>query len=108
MRKRAGLARAMVMNPGIVLCDEPDSGLDPVRTALLGDLLVDRHCDHGGTMVVVTHNVALAKAIGDHMSVIWRGKVLEEGMTEQIMSSDTAFIQQFLTGAAEGPLTMDA
>jgi phospholipid/cholesterol/gamma-HCH transport system ATP-binding protein len=108
MRKRAGLARAMVMNPGIVLCDEPDSGLDPVRTSLLGDLLMERHGDHGGTMVVVTHNVMLAKNIADHVSVIWRGKVLEDGMAQQILESDTPFIQQFLAGAAEGPLGMDA
>jgi phospholipid/cholesterol/gamma-HCH transport system ATP-binding protein len=108
MRKRAGLARALVMNPGIVLCDEPDSGLDPVRTALLGDLLVERHADHGGTMVVVTHNVALAKLIADHMSVIWRGQVLEDGMAEQVMASETPFIRQFLAGSARGPLSMDA
>jgi phospholipid/cholesterol/gamma-HCH transport system ATP-binding protein len=108
MRKRAGLARALVMNPGIVLCDEPDSGLDPVRTALLGDLLVERHADHGGTMVVVTHNVALAKLIADHMSVIWRGEVLEDGMAEQVMASETPFIRQFLAGSARGPLSMDA
>jgi phospholipid/cholesterol/gamma-HCH transport system ATP-binding protein len=108
MRKRAGLARALVMNPSIVLCDEPDSGLDPVRTALLGDLLVERHADHGGTMVVVTHNVMLAKAVADHISVIWRGQVLEDGMTEQIMASKSEFIQQFLAGDSQGPLTMDA
>jgi phospholipid/cholesterol/gamma-HCH transport system ATP-binding protein len=107
MRKRAGLARALVMNPGIVLCDEPDSGLDPVRTALLGGLLVERHGDHGGTMVVVTHNVMLAKAVADHISVLWRGRVLEAGMTEQIMASDSEFIQQFLAGEPDGPLTMD-
>ena len=74
----------------------------------MGDLLVERHGDHGGTMVIVTHNIMLAKAVADHMSVIWRGKVLEDGMTEQIMDSDTDFIKQFLAGAAEGPLTMDA
>lgn len=108
MKKRAGLARALALNPGIVLVDEPDSGLDPVRTALLGDLLVDRHADHGGTMVVVTHNVLLAKAIADHISVLWQGQVLESGMKEQILASETPFIQQFLAGAAEGPLTMDA
>jgi phospholipid/cholesterol/gamma-HCH transport system ATP-binding protein len=108
MRKRAGLARALVMNPSIVLCDEPDSGLDPVRTALLGDLLVERHAVHGGTMVVVTHNILLARAVADHISVIWRGKVLEDGITAQILASDSEFIQQFLAGAAEGPLTMDA
>jgi phospholipid/cholesterol/gamma-HCH transport system ATP-binding protein len=108
MRKRAGLARALVMNPSIVLCDEPDSGLDPVRTALLGDLLVERHADHGGTMVIVTHNVMLAKAVADHISVIWRGQVLEDGMTEQILASKSEFIQQFLAGDSQGPLTMDA
>jgi phospholipid/cholesterol/gamma-HCH transport system ATP-binding protein len=108
MRKRAGLARAMALDPGIVLCDEPDSGLDPVRTALLGDLLVERHGEHGGTMVVVTHNVALARRIADHISVLWQGKVLESGFTDQIINSNTEFVRQFLAGAPEGPLSMDA
>jgi phospholipid/cholesterol/gamma-HCH transport system ATP-binding protein len=108
MRKRAGLARALALNPGIILVDEPDSGLDPVRTALLGDLLVERHADHGGTMVVVTHNVMLARAIAEHISVLWQGQVLESGMTEQILASETPFIRQFLAGAAHGPLSMDA
>ncbi|HYF27870.1 MAG TPA: ATP-binding cassette domain-containing protein, partial [Baekduia sp.] len=108
MRKRAGLARALVLNPSIILCDEPDSGLDPVRTALLGDLLVEQHAEHGGTMVVVTHNVMLAKRIADHMSVLWRGEVLESGMASEILESETPFIQQFLAGTAQGPLGMDA
>ena len=108
MRNRAGLARALVLNPSIILCDEPDSGLDPVRTALLGDLLVEQHAAHGGTMVVVTHNVMLAKRIADHMSVLWRGEVLESGMASEILESETPFIQQFLAGTAQGPLGMDA
>jgi phospholipid/cholesterol/gamma-HCH transport system ATP-binding protein len=107
MKKRAGLARALAMDPGIVLCDEPDSGLDPVRTALLADLLVEQHGRVGGTMLVITHNVALARQISDHISVLWRGKVLEAGVTEQILSSGNEFVQQFLAGAAEGPLGMD-
>jgi phospholipid/cholesterol/gamma-HCH transport system ATP-binding protein len=108
MRKRAGLARALALSPSIVLVDEPDSGLDPVRTALLGDLLVERHGAHGGTMVVVTHNVMLARSIADHISVIWQGEVLESGMTEQILASETPFIRQFLAGDTAGPLSMDA
>jgi phospholipid/cholesterol/gamma-HCH transport system ATP-binding protein len=108
MRKRAGLARALALSPSIVLVDEPDSGLDPVRTSLLGELLVERHADHGGTMVVVTHNVMLARSISDHISVLWQGKVLEAGMTEQILASSSPFIEQFLAGEARGPLTMDA
>jgi phospholipid/cholesterol/gamma-HCH transport system ATP-binding protein len=107
MRKRAGLARALVLAPGIVLCDEPDSGLDPVRTALLGDLLVEQHARYGGTMVIVTHNVMLARLISDHVSVVWRGKVLESGLAADVFDSDTPFVRQFLAGAADGPLGMD-
>jgi phospholipid/cholesterol/gamma-HCH transport system ATP-binding protein len=108
MRKRAGLARALVLNPGIVLCDEPDSGLDPVRTALLGELLVEQHARCGGTMVMVTHNIALARQTSDHVSVVWRGRVLEAGLTEEVFASERPFVQQFLAGASGGPLGMDS
>ncbi|WP_320671863.1 ABC transporter ATP-binding protein [Patulibacter defluvii] len=108
MRKRAGLARALALNPGILLCDEPDSGLDPVRTALLGDLLVEQHSQYGGTMIVVTHNVPLAKRIADHISVLWRGRVLEAGMASDVLASESAFVRQFLSGGSVGPLGMDA
>jgi phospholipid/cholesterol/gamma-HCH transport system ATP-binding protein len=107
MRKRAGLARALALDPGIVLCDEPDSGLDPVRTALLADLLVDQHGRIGGTMVVITHNVALATQISDHISMLWRGTVLEAGAADEILSSGNEFVRQFLAGETQGPLAMD-
>jgi phospholipid/cholesterol/gamma-HCH transport system ATP-binding protein len=59
-------------------------------------------------MVVVTHNVMLAKRIADHISVLWRGSVLESGLAGEVLSSDTEFVQQFLAGEADGPLGMDA
>jgi phospholipid/cholesterol/gamma-HCH transport system ATP-binding protein len=108
MRKRAGLARALVLNPSIILCDEPDSGLDPVRTALLGDVLVQQHAAYGGTMIVVTHNVMLAKRIADYMAVLWRGQLLAAGMAQELMASEDPFIRQFLAGDSDGPLGMDA
>jgi phospholipid/cholesterol/gamma-HCH transport system ATP-binding protein len=108
MRKRAGLARAFVLEPSIVLCDEPDSGLDPVRTALLADLLDQRHAAFGGTMVVVTHNVALAKQIADHISVLWKGTVIESGPAHKVVESKSEFLRQFLAGETRGPLGMDA
>jgi phospholipid/cholesterol/gamma-HCH transport system ATP-binding protein len=108
MRKRAGLARALVMQPGIVLCDEPDSGLDPVRTALLGDLLIEQHARYGGTMLVVTHNVMLARLLSDHVSLVWRGEVLEAGLAADVFASETPFVRQFLAGDVAGPLGMDA
>jgi phospholipid/cholesterol/gamma-HCH transport system ATP-binding protein len=107
MRKRAGLARALVLDPGVILCDEPDSGLDPVRTALLGELLLEQHSQLGGTILVITHNVALAKRISDHISILWRGRVIEAEMTETILESDNEFVRQFLRGETDGPLGMD-
>jgi len=107
MRKRAGLARALVMDPGILLCDEPDSGLDPVRTALLADLLLEEHERIGGTTVVVTHNVKLARYICDHISIIWKGGVVVSGFADDVLGSEDPFVKQFLAGETLGPLQMD-
>ena len=107
MRKRAGFARALVMEPEIVIFDEPDSGLDPVRTALLCDLIQEMHKIHGGTYIVVTHNIASARQIGEYIALLWRGRIVEAGDAERMFSSDNAFVRQFLSGSAEGPLTMD-
>ena len=107
MRKRAGFARALVMEPDIVIFDEPDSGLDPVRTALLCDLIQEMHSIHSGTYLVVTHNIASARQIGEYIALLWRGRIVEAGDAERMFSSENAFVRQFLSGSAEGPLTMD-
>jgi phospholipid/cholesterol/gamma-HCH transport system ATP-binding protein len=107
MRKRAGFARALVMEPDVVIFDEPDSGLDPVRTALLCDLIQEMHKIHGGTYIVVTHNIASARQIGEHIALLWRGRIVESGDAERMFSSGNPFVHQFLSGSAEGPLTMD-
>jgi phospholipid/cholesterol/gamma-HCH transport system ATP-binding protein len=73
MRKRAGFARALVLDPEIVLFDEPDSGLDPVRTALLCDLIKEVHSENGGTYVVITHDIASARRTPEFMAILWRG-----------------------------------
>jgi len=107
MRKRAGFARALVMEPDIVIFDEPDSGLDPVRTALLCDLIQEMHTLHRGTYIVVTHNIASARQIGEYIALLWRGRIVEAGDAEKMFSSENPFVRQFLSGSAEGPLTMD-
>jgi phospholipid/cholesterol/gamma-HCH transport system ATP-binding protein len=107
MRKRAGFARALVMSPDIVIFDEPDSGLDPVRTALLCDLIQEMHALHGGTYIVVTHNIASARQIGEYIAVLWRGRIVDAGNAERMFSSENPFVRQFLSGEAEGPLAMD-
>ena len=107
MRKRAGFARALVMAPDIVIFDEPDSGLDPVRTALLCELIQEMHSIHGGTYIVVTHDIASARQIGEYIALLWRGRIVEAGDAERMFSSENPFVRQFLSGSAEGPLTMD-
>jgi phospholipid/cholesterol/gamma-HCH transport system ATP-binding protein len=107
MRKRAGFARALVMEPDIVIFDEPDSGLDPVRTALLCELIQEMHALHGGTYIVVTHDIASARRIGEYIALLWRGRIVEAGDAARMFSSENAFVRQFLSGSAEGPLTMD-
>jgi phospholipid/cholesterol/gamma-HCH transport system ATP-binding protein len=107
MRKRAGFARALVMEPDIVIFDEPDSGLDPVRTALLCELIQEMHGLHGGTYIVVTHDIASARRIGEYIALLWRGRIVEAGDAAKMFSSENPFVRQFLSGSAEGPLGMD-
>jgi phospholipid/cholesterol/gamma-HCH transport system ATP-binding protein len=107
MRKRAGFARALVMEPQIVLFDEPDSGLDPVRTGLLCELIQAVHSEHGGAFVVITHNIMAARQIGEYVAVLWNGKIVDAGEASDMFNSDEPFIRQFLTGEPHGPLGMD-
>jgi phospholipid/cholesterol/gamma-HCH transport system ATP-binding protein len=107
MKKRAGFARALVMEPKIVMFDEPDSGLDPVRTALLCDLIRKIHGQHGGTYIVITHDIASARRLGDYIAVLWKGRIVESGDAERMFNSENPFVRQFLAGAAAGPLGME-
>jgi phospholipid/cholesterol/gamma-HCH transport system ATP-binding protein len=107
MRKRAGFARALVTEPDVVIFDEPDSGLDPVRTALLCELIKEMHQQYGGTYIVVTHDIASARRIGEYIALLWRGRIVEAGDAERMFSSENPFVRQFLSGSASGPLGMD-
>ena len=77
MRKRAGFARALVLDPAIVMFDEPDSGLDPVRTALLCELIREVHEENGGCYLVISHDLGTARRIADFIAVLWKGKIVE-------------------------------
>jgi phospholipid/cholesterol/gamma-HCH transport system ATP-binding protein len=107
MRKRAGFARALALDPHIVLFDEPDSGLDPVRCALLCELIQEIHSENGGTYVVVTHDILSARRIAEYICVLWKGKIVEEGPMDELFDSDNAFVRQFLAGETQGPLGME-
>jgi phospholipid/cholesterol/gamma-HCH transport system ATP-binding protein len=107
MRKRAGFARALVLDPQIVLFDEPDSGLDPVRTALLCELIQEIHAENGGAYVVITHDIMSARRVAEYIAILWKGRIVESGPAAELFNSDNQFVRQFLSGEAQGPLGME-
>jgi phospholipid/cholesterol/gamma-HCH transport system ATP-binding protein len=107
MRKRAGFARALVLDPAIVMFDEPDSGLDPVRTALLCELIREVHEENGGCYLVISHDLGTARRIADFIAVLWKGRIVESGPSEELFNSDNEFVSQFLNAETQGPLAMD-
>jgi phospholipid/cholesterol/gamma-HCH transport system ATP-binding protein len=107
MRKRAGFARALVLDPAIVMFDEPDSGLDPVRTALLCELIREVHEENGGCYLVISHDLGTARRIADFLAVLWKGRIVESGPADELFNSDNEFVAQFLNAETEGPLAMD-
>jgi phospholipid/cholesterol/gamma-HCH transport system ATP-binding protein len=107
MRKRAGFARALVLDPEIVLFDEPDSGLDPVRTALLCELIKEVHAENGGSYVVITHDILSARRVAEYIAILWRGRIVESGPAAELFASENPFVRQFLAGDSAGPLGME-
>ncbi|EWC63528.1 Methionine ABC transporter ATP-binding protein [Actinokineospora spheciospongiae] len=106
MRKRAGLARALVLDPEIILCDEPDSGLDPVRTAYLSQLLIDLNAQIDATILIVTHNINLARTVPDNLGMLFRKELVMFGPREVLLTSDEPVVEQFLNGRRLGPIGM--
>lgn len=106
MKKRAGLARALVLEPEILLFDEPDSGLDPVRTAFLNLLTVDLKRRLGPTIIIVTHHIDTARTIPDHIGLIFARRLVKFAPRKEMLSSSESVVKQFLTGSTEGPIGM--
>ena len=106
MKKRAGLARALVLNPEIILCDEPDSGLDPVRTAYLSQTLIDINAQTDATILIVTHNINVARTVPDNLGMLFRRHLVMFGPREVLLTSDEPVVEQFLNGRRIGPIGM--
>ncbi|MGH2698480.1 MAG: ABC transporter ATP-binding protein [Actinomycetota bacterium] len=106
MKKRAGLARGLVLDPEIVLFDEPDSGLDPVRTAFLNELIIDLNRQLEATFMVVTHDISTAKRVSDYIGMLYRRNLVRFGPAHEMFESEIPVVRQFLAGDTEGPIGM--
>ena len=107
MKKRAGLARALVMDPEIVLFDEPDSGLDPVRVSYLDELVKKIQEETGATFVIITHNIESVMRTADYIAVLYRAGLVRFASKEDMRTTNDPIIRQFLAGRALGPIGMD-
>ncbi|NQU61412.1 MAG: ATP-binding cassette domain-containing protein [Rhodospirillales bacterium] len=106
MQKRVALARAIAMDPEIIFFDEPTTGLDPIMADVINDLIVKITREVGATALSITHDMASARKIANRIAMLYDGKIIWAGPTEDIDNSGNDYVDQFIYGKAEGPIKM--
>jgi phospholipid/cholesterol/gamma-HCH transport system ATP-binding protein len=104
MKKRISLARALVMDPELILFDEPSAGLDPVISSVIDELIISLTEKNKVTSVIVTHEMDSAFRIATKMAMLYRGNIIEIGTPEELKASQNPVVAQFLSGSTEGPI----
>ena len=105
MKKRVSLARAIAMEPEILLYDEPTTGIDPIMADAINSLIVQMREKLNVTSIAITHDMKSAYKIADRIAMLFQGKIIEVGTTEEIKNSPNPIVQQFIQGKSEGPVT---
>ncbi len=104
MRKRVGLARAIAYQPEIILYDEPSTGIDPIRADAINDLIIQMKNELNMTSIVITHDMTSTYKVADRVAMLYEGKIIANGPPEEIKGSENPVVQQFISGAAVGPI----
>lgn len=105
MKKRVGLARAICYDPQVILYDEPTTGLDPINSDVINELIISMQEKLHVTSVVVTHDMTSAYKVADRIAMLYRGQIIGSGTPEEIQKTTNPVIRQFVTGSAHGPIT---
>lgn len=107
MQKRVALARAIAIDPEIIFFDEPTTGLDPIMADVINNLIIKCTKEKGLTTLSITHDMASVRKIADYVAMIYKGKILWYGTVAEMDKTDNEYVQQFIHGRAEGPISMD-
>jgi phospholipid/cholesterol/gamma-HCH transport system ATP-binding protein len=105
MKKRVGLARAISLDPEIILFDEPTTGLDPITSSVINHLIADTKKRLNATCVIISHDIEAVFAISDKVAMLFNGRIEAEGTPEEMRHSDNPVVRQFISGSFEGPMT---
>ncbi|HLB95123.1 MAG TPA: ATP-binding cassette domain-containing protein, partial [Nitrospiria bacterium] len=107
MKKRVGLARAIITEPEIMLYDEPTTGLDPIMESTIHELIQSSHERFHSTDILISHNMNEVYKIAHHVAMLHEGRIVEEGTPEEIRNSKNPNVQQFISGSTSGPIHVD-
>lgn len=106
MKKRVSLARVLAVGPEVILYDEPTTGLDPIMSDIISDLIIDLKAKLGVTSVVITHDMRSAFKIADYIAFLYEGNILLYGTPDDFRKTDNPYVKQFVTGSSQGPIQM--
>ncbi len=104
MRKRVGIARALILNPEIMLFDEPTTGLDPIMSDVINNLIISMHNKFKFTGIVISHDIPSTFKTGDTVAMLYEGRIIESGTPEEFKNSNNPVVKQFISGSMEGPI----
>ena len=107
MQKRVGLARAIATKPEIIFFDEPTTGLDPIMSDVINDLIIESVKGLGATALTITHDMASARKIADKIAMLYKGKIIWQGTVKEMDKTDNPYVQQFINGCSQGPIKVE-